>query len=253
VVALAAALALATGGCRQDMHDQAKYEPLEANPLFANGMASRPLVAHTVPRGFLREDTGFYTGLGEGKEPLDAFPLGALRQRWPNGEALSDTDMNRALLLRGRKRFDTFCSPCHDRVGTGNGTIVQRGFKQPPSFHEDRLREALPGYFVNVMTEGFGLMSGYAAQIPPEERWAVAAYIRALQLSQSARRSELPPQVERSFRDAMTAQEAPPEAGGHGEPAGSHGEAHGQRLDEAAPPETETTARADLETELGES
>lgn len=235
-----------TLGCRQDMHDQAKYEPLEANPLFANDMASRPLVANTVPRGFLRDDTAFYTGLDDSRQPLDAFPMKALRERWPQGETLSDTEMNRALLLRGKKRFDTFCAPCHDSVGTGNGAIVQRGYKRPPSLHEDRLREALPGYFVNVMTEGFGQMSSYAPQISPQDRWAVAAYIRALQLSQNARLAELPPAVERSFHEALAAPAGSDPSVGHGE---SH--ARSQPREEVSQPETASLAAT--ETKVGES
>ena len=241
-------------GCRQDMHDQAKYEPLEANPMFANDMASRPLVANTVPRGFLREDTAFYTGLDDGNQPLDAFPMMALRERWLHGETLSDTEMNRALLLRGKKRFDTFCTPCHDSVGSGNGAIVQRGFKRPPSLHDDRLREALPGYFVNVMTEGFGQMSSYAPQISPQDRWAVAAYIRALQLSQNARLAELPPAVERSFHEALAAPAGPDHSGGHG---GTH--ARSLPEDAVSRPESEAVSRpesaslAATETKVGES
>ncbi|MCH9651132.1 MAG: cytochrome c [Deltaproteobacteria bacterium] len=243
-------------GCRQDMHDQAKYEPLETNPIFANDMASRPLVANTVPRGFLREDTAFFTGLGEGKEPLDAFPMKALRQRWVHGETMTDTEMNRALLLKGKKRFDTFCSPCHDTVGTGNGTIVQRGFKKPPSLHEDRLREALPGYFVNVITEGFGQMSSYAPQIVPEDRWAVAAYIRALQLSQNARLAELPPEVERNFRQALAAGSSSETSGDHGEASGHGGHASKSPDEESRSSELPASESANLaatDIEVGES
>ncbi len=248
------AVLLPVTGCRQDMHDQAKYEPFEANPMFANGMASRPLVAHTVPRGFLREDTAYYTGLGEDREPLNAFPMKALRARWPKGESLSDTEMNRALLVRGKKCFETFCTPCHDRVGTGNGIIVQRGFKAPPSLHEERLREAFPGYFVNVITEGFGQMNGYASQISPEDRWALAAYVRALQLSQNARLADLPREVERSFHEAMTAAATGEEGGSDHPPSGGHGSADlpsvGADYDEVSVAFANTSS---FGTEVGES
>lgn len=169
-LALVGLAALAATGCRQDMHDQAKYEPLEGSVLFANGMASRPLVEGTVARGHLREDPVFYTGIGPDGQFVDALPM----------------PMDLALLERGRSRFDVFCSPCHGRRGDGKGMIVQRGFKQPTSFHDPRLRGTALGQFYDVMTNGFGEMSDYAAQISPEDRWAIAAYLRALQFSRNA-------------------------------------------------------------------
>ena len=176
---LRAALPLACAalaGCRQDMHDQAKVEALEGSDFFADGRGSRPLVAGTVPRGGLRLDAHFFTGR-VGNAFADTFPAAVTRES----------------LARGRERFDIFCSPCHDRVGNGLGMIVRRGFRRPPSLHIDRLREAPPGYFVDVITRGFGAMADYAAQVPPADRWAIAAYIRALQLSQNARVDDVPP------------------------------------------------------------
>lgn len=175
-VAGLAALVLLSVGCRQDMHDQAKYKTYKASTFFPDGKSARPLPAHTVARGFLREDTEFYTGLDAARQPVAEFPF----------------EVTAEVLHRGQQRFNIFCTPCHDRVGTGNGMIVKRGYKQAASFHQDRLREVGPGYFVNVMTEGFGTMPSYAKQIPPRDRWAIAAYIRALQLSQNAQLSELP-------------------------------------------------------------
>lgn len=217
-LALAGLLILATG-CRQDMHDQAKYEPLEASAFYANEMSSRSLVANTVPRGFLREDSVLFTGLDKARKPAATFPKAGIRERIPGGEEMSDSELWGELLTRGEKRYGMFCTPCHDQTGGGNGMIVQRGFQRPPSLHEERLRGSHAGYFVNVMTEGFGQMSDYASQITPEDRWAIAAYIRALQLSQNVRLAELPAQVAQSFETAM--------AGAH-EDAADHGEStHG--------------------------
>lgn len=167
VLALAAAAVLA--GCRQDMHQAPRYDPLEESDFFADRRASRPLVPGTVARGELRADHVFYTGK-RGSEFVRELPV----------------PVTRALLERGRDRFDIYCSPCHSRLGDGNGMIVQRGLKRPPSFHEERLRNQPIGYFYDVMTNGFGAMQDYAAQVTPADRWAIAAYIRALQFSRRA-------------------------------------------------------------------
>jgi mono/diheme cytochrome c family protein len=168
-------MACFAAACRQDMHDAPRYEPLEASTFFINGQSARALVANTVARGTLREDEHLYQGTING-ELTDMFPV----------------PVDRQLMARGRERFDAFCSPCHGRTGQGNGMVVQRGFRAPPSFHEDRLRTAAAGYYVNVMTNGFGAMSDYAAQVAVEDRWAIAAYIRALQLSQRATVNDVP-------------------------------------------------------------
>ena len=149
------------------MHDQPKYEALEASAFFADGGASRPLVEGTVARGTLDLDPHFSAGKVNGAL-VDTFPFA----------------IDRAWLERGRERYDIFCAPCHDRAGTGRGMIVQRGYRQPTSFHVDRLRDAPVGHFVDVMTNGFGAMPDYREQVAPADRWAIAAYIRALQLSQ---------------------------------------------------------------------
>jgi cytochrome c553 len=163
------ALALLLVGCRQDMHDQPKLEPLEASTLFGDGSGSRPTVEGTVARGQLREDQLLYTGRTAEDQFATDLPM----------------PLTRELLERGQSRFDAFCSPCHGRVGDGMGMIVQRGFKRPNSFHDQRLVDSPVGYYFNVMTNGFSQMSSYAAQISPNDRWAIAAYIKALQLSQS--------------------------------------------------------------------
>ena len=168
--AVLVAAGLTCTACRQDMHDQPRYEPLEASTFFEDGRASRAPVPGTVARGLL--DDG---GLGGGPE-TERIPFPVTRQ----------------VLDRGQERYDIYCSPCHDRVGTGEGMIVQRGFKRPPSLHQERLRIAPVGYFFQVITNGFGVMSGYAAQISARDRWAIVGYIRALQLSQHATLQQVP-------------------------------------------------------------
>ena len=193
-------VAVAVGsGCRQDMHDAPRYDPLEKSAFFADEQSARPLVANTVARGLLREDRHFYEGVLDGK-PADTFPMA----------------VTAATLERGHERFNVFCSPCHGRTGEGNGMIVQRGFRKPPSYHEDRLRNAPVGYFFDVMTHGFGAMQDYASQLPPADRWAVAAYIRALQLSQRASIDDVPAErradLDRPAPAAAEAREATQEA-----------------------------------------
>jgi hypothetical protein len=163
--------------CRRDMFNQPSTQPLSRNDFFQdNEMASRPLVMHTVARGHLEEDEAFYTGK-IGTNLVTTFPVPVTRE----------------VLERGRERFDIYCSVCHGRTGEGNGMIVQRGFPIPPSYHIDRLRQAPVGHFFDVMTQGYGIMYSYAERVKPEDRWAIAAYIRALQLSQNIKLAELPP------------------------------------------------------------
>lgn len=157
------------------MHDAPSYDPLQATTFFANGSASRLPVANTVARGQLREDTHLNTGKVDG-QLVNEFPMPVTAQ----------------VMARGRERFTVFCSPCHGATGEGNGMIVQRGFRQPPSYHEERLRNAPVGYFFDVMTNGFGAMQDYASQVPVADRWAITAYIRALQLSQRATVADVP-------------------------------------------------------------
>lgn len=164
---------LATSGCRQDMANQPKHLPLSPAPFFEDGRSERPLVEGTVARGSLSQDA-----LDLPKDS-NAFPL----------------PLNQELLDRGAERYRIFCSVCHGHLGDGNGMVVQRGFRRPPSYHIDRLREAPNGYFYDVMTNGFGAMPDYAAQIAPRDRWAIVGYIRALQFSQYAPLAELPPSM----------------------------------------------------------
>ena len=164
-------LVLGLVGCRQDMHDQPRFKPLAESDFYADLRSSRTPVDGTVARGQLREDAYFYTGK-IGANPGNYMP--------------SEVPVNEATLARGRERFNIYCAPCHSRVGDGNGMVVQRGYRHPPTYHQDRLRQAPLGYFFDVMTNGFGAMPDYAAQIPPQDRWCIVAYIRALQLSQNA-------------------------------------------------------------------
>lgn len=177
--------------CRQDMHDTPRYEPLEASTFFADGRGSRMPVANTVARGTLREDEHLYQGKIDG-QLTDSFPMPVTAE----------------VMARGRERFNVFCAPCHGRTGQGNGMVVQRGFRAPPSFHEERLRAAPVGYFFDVQTNGFGAMADYAAQVPVADRWAIAAFIRALQFSQRATVGDVPPE-RRAELDAPPPQETP--------------------------------------------
>lgn len=162
-------------GCRQDMHDQPKFKTYRENPFFADDRSARPLVAGTVARGNLQADDHLYRGRENG-EVAKTFPFPITEQ----------------VLRRGQERFNVYCSPCHSHLGDGQGMIVQRGLKQPPSFHIERLRDAPVGYFFTVITGGFGVMYDYADRIVPEDRWAIIAYIRALQLSQNATLADVP-------------------------------------------------------------
>jgi mono/diheme cytochrome c family protein len=162
------------------MTDQPRYEPLEANAFFSNGMASRPLVPDTVARGQLNDNPEFYTGKTANGDPVVDIPV----------------EITPQLLERGKNRFEIFCAPCHGLVGDGNGIVVQRGFPSPPSYHTDRLRNAPAGHFFDVITNGFGRMFDYSDRVAPADRWAIVAYIRALQLSQDAPMDMAPPDVQ---------------------------------------------------------
>jgi mono/diheme cytochrome c family protein len=167
---------LALAGCRQDMQDQPKFIPLRPSSFFADGRSERPLIDGTVARGHLNDDTAFYTGKGADGKPLDTFPFPVTKE----------------VVERGQNRFNVYCAPCHDRTGSGDGMIVKRGYHKPPSYHIDRLRQLPNGYIYDVITSGLGAMPDYAAQIPPRDRWAIVAYVRALQMSQNASIDDVP-------------------------------------------------------------
>jgi mono/diheme cytochrome c family protein len=186
------ALIFLTTACRIDMHIQPYYRPLSKSDFFADGRSARNPVDGTVARGDLREDSYLYTGkIGGNPGEYMPFPV------TPD------------VLTRGQDRFNVYCTPCHGRVGDGNGFIPSRGLKRPPSYHIDRLRKAPVGYFFDVMTNGFGVMPDYSAQIAPRDRWAIVAYVRALQLSQNATSADVPagqkvPADAPEFRDIGT-------------------------------------------------
>jgi hypothetical protein len=182
-----------TTACRIDMHVQPRQNPLSRSDFFADQRSARPPVEGTVARGQLHDDAYFYTGK-IGNNPGDVMPF----------------PVTKAVLERGRERYNIFCAPCHSRVGDGNGFVPSRGFaRKPPSFHIVRLQKAPLGYFYDVMTEGFGIMPDYASQIPPQDRWNIVAYVRALQLSQNATMADVPagqkiPSDAPKFRDSGT-------------------------------------------------
>jgi len=169
----AAMISVLAGGCQiqQDMARQPKNKPLSPNSFFEDGRSERPLVENTVARGSITDDDLFVA------KDSNAFPL----------------PLTSELLEHGQERYKIFCTPCHGLQGDGNGMVAMRGMKHPPSYHQPRLREVPNGYIFDVITNGFGGMLGYSAQIPPPDRWAIIAYVRALQLSRNAPASELSP------------------------------------------------------------
>ncbi len=195
------------------MHDAPRYEAFEANATFADNRASRSAPVGTVARGWLREDEALYTGKLAG-QPVDEFPFA----------------IGRAELMRGQERFNIYCTPCHGRVGDGNGMVVQRGLRQAASFHQDRLRQEKLGYFYDVITNGFGAMPDYATQIPVRDRWLIVAYVRTLQMSQHASVNDVPADhrgaLDASPASALqgtsTEKPAPAEGGATAKPAEKH-------------------------------
>jgi mono/diheme cytochrome c family protein len=200
-VAALALLSLLTA-CRRDMQDQPRYKPLAASQFFSDDRSARPMVEGTVARGHLRIDEARYTGKIDG-EDVDQFPI----------------PIAKADIERGETRFNVYCTPCHGRLGDGNGMVVLRGFRQPPSYYSDRLVHAPVGHFFDVITNGFGAMPSYASRVESDDRWRIVAYIRALQLSESASVTDVPPD-----RRQNLAVEPPPRiAGSSGVAAGPQG------------------------------
>jgi mono/diheme cytochrome c family protein len=192
---------LLLGGCRQKMANQPRYDPLEASDFFEDGMSARPRLAGTVARGEISNNPFFDTGKQNGQLG-NGFPIPVTLE----------------LINRGEERFNIYCSQCHGRTGDGNGMIPSRGYRRPPSFHTETLRNATTGHIFDVMTNGFGAMPPYRTQVPPRDRWAIVAYIRALQLSQNATLADVPP-AERAKLMAPPAAAAPAATPAHG---GSH-------------------------------
>jgi mono/diheme cytochrome c family protein len=177
---------LAIAGCRQQMADQPYKRPLEPSNFFDDGMASRPVEPGTVAHTGREQNDQQFNGKVDGKL-VDTFPF----------------EVTMEVLARGQERYEIFCSPCHDRLGTGQGMIVRRGFTPARSFHETRLREAPAGHFFEIMTQGFGPMPSYANQLSEHDRWAVIAYIRALQFSRNARLDQLPPEDRAKMKETQ--------------------------------------------------
>lgn len=169
LAAVAALSVFFLNACRDDMHDQPRYKPFAATDFFGDGRSARPTIEDTVARGQLRLDSAHYTGKVNGKD-IDYLPI-----------AITKAD-----LVRGRERFNIYCSPCHGRLGNGHGMIVTRGLRQPPSYLDERLLNAPIGHFFDVMTNGYGAMYSYASRVAIDDRWRIAAYIRALQTSENA-------------------------------------------------------------------
>jgi cytochrome c1 len=174
------------GGCRQDMHNQPRYKPLAASEFFADGRSARPVVEGTVARGHLHIDQARYTGKENG-EDVTEFPF----------------PITKADLVRGQERFNIYCSPCHSRIGDGNGMVVRRGFRQAASYHSEKLIKAPVGHFFDVLTNGFGALPRYASRVEPDDRWRIAAYIRVLQLSENATIEDVPPDQRPALENAQ--------------------------------------------------
>ena len=192
-IALAGVAFIGTGcELRRAMYDQPKVKPLQKSEFFSDQRASRPLVDGTVARGHLRDDAHLYDGMENG----------AMAERFP-------FPVTKEVIVRGQERFNIFCSPCHDMSGSGNGMVVQRGYKKPVSFHDPRLRSSAPGYFYGAIKNGFGQMPSYADQIPVHDRWAIIAYIRALQLSQNATLEDVPAEERAVLESAKASTSAP--------------------------------------------
>lgn len=198
MIASLLSLALLTASCRQKMANQARYDPYEASDFFEDGMAARPRVPNTVARGELVTDPYLATGMING-QPGDGFPFPVTAQ----------------VLDRGQERFNIYCSECHGRLGDGNGMIPSRGYRRPPSYHDPRLVQAKAGHFFDVMTNGFGAMPPYRTMIPIRDRWAIAAYIRALQASHAATAADVPPAEMARLTGGESAVSPAPHGGGH--------------------------------------
>ena len=190
-----------SAGCRQDMHDAPRFDPLEAATLFHTTASAQPIVPGTVARGQLNDDELLHTGKVNG-QVASVFPF----------------PITRGDLDRGQERFNIYCSPCHGRTGDGNGMVVQRGYRQAANYHIDRLRTIPVGYFVDVITNGFGAMPDYRSQIPVDDRWRIAAYVRALQLSRNATAADVPAAEMDRLRSGAPAPATGP--GGRGETGG---------------------------------
>jgi mono/diheme cytochrome c family protein len=214
----------ATAACRRDMQDQPKMKPYRSSSFFRDGLSSRPPVDGTVPRGFLKTDTEFFTGKKAGRatantqgtpaqslpgpQPTSVAPQGAAA--YPDDVEAFPISVSKETVRRGKERYEIFCSACHGLTGNGDGMIVRRGFRRAATFNDDRMRQAPVGHFFDAITNGWGAMPSYAPQISPQDRWAIIAYIRALQMSQ-----EIAQPVGTSEAHGPSVPAATPHPGGH--------------------------------------
>jgi len=175
-------LALSCAACHQDMFEQPKYRPLDESQFFSDGRSARPVPANTFEYGKSDESDAIARGTEKGVF-VPTIPIA----------------VDEALLRRGQQRFDIYCSPCHGRIGDGHGMIAKRGFKQPADLSSDRVRHAPPGYLYAVIANGFGAMPDYGDQVPVHDRWAIVAYLRALELSRHATLAEVPPEGQQAL------------------------------------------------------
>ena len=219
-----AVLCLAGTGCRRDMQDQPKMKPYRGTTFFTDGLSGRQPIQGTIPRGFLRTDTEYYTGKKSGATPSAspaASPAAAQAvagqvNAFPDDLETFPFPVTEDTVRRGRERYDIFCSVCHGMTGNGDGMVVRRGFRRAASFNDDRLRQAPVGHFFDAITNGWGAMPSYAAQIPVQDRWAIVAYIRALQLSQQNPNAQPDASPVPAASPASAASPSPsPGAGGH--------------------------------------
>ena len=219
---------LFTAACRRDMQDQPKMKPFRQSTFFRDGLSSRPPVEGTVARGFLKSDTEFFTGKKAGRaissvpgmsapatgpQPTSvsgATPQGAAA--YPDDVEVFPIPVTKETVRRGKERYEIFCSACHGLTGNGDGMIVRRGFRRAATFNDDRMRQAPVGHFFDAITNGWGAMPSYASQIPPQDRWAIIAYIRALQLSQEIAQPTASPGAKATSAPASS---SPPPTGGH--------------------------------------
>ena len=215
---LLSAVCLLSLACRQDMQDQPRMKPFRSTPFFSNGLSSRPPVTGTVPRGFLRADKAFFTGKKDtatttsGTTAASPAPTGQ-QATYPDDIEEFPLTITQATVARGRERYEIFCSVCHGFTGNGDGMIVRRGFRRAASFHTDALRQAPVGHYFDAITNGWGAMPSYAPQIPPGDRWAIIAYIRALQVSNQNVQSQ--PAAPGLSAPAAATPAATPAGGGH--------------------------------------
>jgi mono/diheme cytochrome c family protein len=195
-------------GCRRDMQDQPRMKPYRSSTFFRDGLSSRPPVEGTIARGLLKADKELFTGKKAGgtatPQTTPGIPSGPtvagsasnsnIAAAYPDDVDSFPFPIAAETMARGRQRYEIFCSVCHGFTGYGDGIVVRRGFRRAASFHDDRLRQAPVGHFFDVISNGWGAMPSYASQVPVQDRWAIIAYVRALQLSQQNQQASAPPE-----------------------------------------------------------